>query len=95
MWVHVPFCASGGEQAGGRDEDNAGNAKVAIPFICLYVSHEGQDPELPGNISKLLNVSISEALASHPPKKRNESFSEENVSDKMIPWSHDSNKFLF
>lgn len=85
MWVRVSFCASGGDGAGGRDEDNAGNAKVTIPIICLYVSHEGQDPELPGNISKLLNVSTSEALASHPPKKRNESFSEENVSDKTIP----------
>lgn len=81
----MPFCASGGEGAGGRDEDDAGNAKVTVPIICLYVSGEGQDLELPGNISKLLNFSISEALASHPPKKRNESFGEENVSDKMIP----------
>lgn len=83
MWVHVPSCASGGRGAGGRDEDNIENAKLAIPTTCVYVSGEGQDPELPGKISRLLNFSISEALASHPAKKMNQNFTEETIN--LIP----------
>lgn len=80
MWLHLPFCTSGGE---GRGEDNVGNAKVAIPTICAYASTcqvKVKTQELPGRISRLLNFSISDAFASHPAKKRNQSFSEEIIN---------------
>lgn len=66
----------------GRGGDNAGNAKVAISTICVYVfmcQLKIKTQLLPGQISRFFDFSISVALVSHPAKKRNQSFCEKKL----------------